>query len=146
MKVLLLADVKSHGKKGEIIEVNEGYARNFLIKKGFAQAATAGTINEVNQKRAAEERRIAAEQANARAIAEELKGKTFKVGARCGDGKMYGSITSQNIADALAAAGYDVDKKKIVLDAAIRELGIFEVEVKLYSGISQKIKIEVIKA
>lgn len=146
MKVILLQDVKAQGKKGELIEVNDGYARNFLIKKGLAKEATSTGINELKQQQAKLEKQRAEELAAAKEAAARLKDTVVEVAVKCGDGKMYGSVTTANIADGLAKIGIDVDKKKIVLKDAIRELGTFEVDVKLHQGVSATVKINVVKA
>lgn len=144
MKVLLLQDVKSVGKKGEIIEVNDGYARNFLIKKGLAQQATAGVINETNQKNAAIARQKQKEYESALATAKQLDGKTISIVIKFGDnGKSFGAVTSKEISLELAKLGYDVDKKKINLKDSIKTAGLFDVEVKVYANVSANIKVEV---
>lgn len=144
MKVILLQDVKGQGKKGEIKDVNEGYARNFLIKKGLAEEATPAKINDLNMKKSAAEFHRAEEIKATRAMAKEINGKNFTVKIKAGqNGKVFGSVTGANVADALQAAGYQVDKKKVVLAAPIKNLGEYEVELKLMEGISAKIKITV---
>ena len=123
MKVILLQDVKGQGKKGEVVEVNEGYARNFLIKKGFAEAATANKLNDLTQKKAAADYHKAEEVKATKALAEEIKGKSFTVKIKAGqNGKVFGSVTGANVSDALQSAGYTVDKKKIVLPQPIKTL------------------------
>ena len=145
MKVVLLQDVKGPGKKGEIVEVNEGYARNFLIKKGMAEAATASKINDINQKKAAADYHKAEEIKATQALAKEIYGKLFTVKIKAGqNGKVFGSVTAANISDALQEAGYTVDKKKIVLSQPIKILGEYEIELKLMEGISSKIKINIV--
>ena len=145
MKVVLLQDVKGQGKKGEIVEVNEGYARNFLIKKGMAEAATASKINDINQKKAAADYHKAEEIKATQALAKEIYGKLFTVKIKAGqNGKVFGSVTASNISDALQEAGYTVDKKKIVLTQPIKILGEYEIDLKLMEGISSKIKINVV--
>lgn len=145
MKVVLLQDVKGQGKKGEIVEVNEGYARNFLIKKGFAEAATASKINDINQKKAAADYHKAEEIKAMQALAKEINGKLFTVKIKAGlKGKVFGSVTGANISDALQEAGYSVDKKKIVLPQPIKLVGEYDIELKLMEGISSKIKINVV--
>lgn len=144
MKVILLQDVKGQGKKGEVIEVNEGYARNFLIKKGLAEAATASKLNDINQKKAAADYHHAEEVKATRELAKEISGKTFTVRIKAGQGgKVFGSVTGANISDAMSSAGYDVDKRKIALDAPIKNLGVYDVNLKLMEGISSKIKVTV---
>ncbi len=146
MKVLLLQDVKAHGKKGDIIEVSDGYAKNFLIKKKMAIQATNQVINETNQKKASELRKLEIEKQEAIKLAERLNGNTIIVEIACGDnGKMFGSVTAKEISDALLKSGYDIDKKKINLKEPIKTLGIFSVEVKVYANVTSTIKINVVK-
>ncbi len=144
MKVLLLQDVKSHGRKDEIVEVNDGYARNFLIKKGLAVEATSKVSNEYAQRKAQEEKRKAEERAEAIELAKRLEGKEFSVSIRCGDnGKLFGAVTAKEISDALAAEGYAVDKKKIALKESVKLVGKYKVDLKIYSGVSTYIYVTV---
>lgn len=144
MKVILLQDVKGQGKKGEVVDVNEGYARNFLIKKRLAEIATASKLNDLTQKKAAADYHKAEEVKATKALAAEIKGKSIIVKIKAGqNGKVFGSVTGANIADALQAAGYDVDKKKVVLPQPIKTLGTYDVELKLMEGISSKIAVVV---
>ena len=144
MQVILLQDVKGQGKKGDLVDVNEGYARNFLIKKGFAEVATPNKINDLKQKRAAADFHKQEEIKAMRALAAELKGKTFTLKIKVGQGgKVFGSVTGATIAEAMTAAGYDVDKKKIVLESPIKAVGVYDVDIKLLEGISTKIKVQV---
>lgn len=146
MQVILLQDVKGQGKKGELVEVNEGYARNFLIKKGMAEAATANKINDLKQKKAAADYHKQQEIKAMQELAAELKGKSVEVPIKAGQGgKVFGSVTAANISDALKAAGYDVDKKKVVLSAPIKSMGVYDVDLKLLEGISAKIKVNVVE-
>ena len=145
MQVILLQDVKGQGKKGELIDVNEGYARNFLVKKGFAEVATPAKINDLKQKKAAADYHKQEEVKAMHALASELKGKTFTVRIKVGQGgKVFGSVTGANISEALSAAGYDVDKKKIVLKDPIKNVGEYPVEIRLMEGVSAKITVSVI--
>lgn len=142
MQVILLQDVKGQGKKGQVIEVNEGYARNFLIKKGFAEVATASKLNDLKQKQAAADYHKSEQIKAMQALAEQLRGKKFELAIKVGQGgKVFGSITSANVSDALKSAGYDVDKKKILLEQPIKSVGEYDVNVKLLEGISTKIKV-----
>lgn len=147
MKVILLKDVKGQGNKNDIIEVNDGYARNFLIKKGLAIEATATAVNEVNQKKASDARRKMIEEQEARELAKKLNGMTVTVGVRCGEsGKVFGSVTPKEIAEEFERQGYSIDKKKIVLKDTIKNVGLYEAEIKVYANISTKVKIEVINS
>ena len=145
MKVILLQDVKGQGKKGEVVDVNEGYARNFLVKKGLAEIATASKLNDISQKKYAADFHKAEEIKATKALAEELKDKAFTVKIKAGQGgKVFGSVTGANISEAMQTAGYTVDKKKIVLSQPIKNVGEYDVDLKLMEGISTKIKVTVI--
>lgn len=145
MKVILLADVKGSGKKGEIVEVNDGYARNFLFRKKLAQEGTAANLNAATQKQNAELARIAQEKAEAQAVGKKLSGFVVVVKAKCGadNGKMFGSVTAQEVSDALKEQGFDIDKKKIVMKESIRDFGKYTLTVKLYPEISAEFVIDV---
>lgn len=145
MKVLLLQDVKAQGKKDEIIEVNDGFGRNFLIKKGFAVEATPKVLNEYKLRKQKEEADRQKELAAARETAEKLRGAVVTVKVKCGEnGKLFGAVTAKEISDSLAAMGYAVDKKKIVLKEPVRLVGKYEVEIKLCSGVSANVFISVV--
>lgn len=144
MKVILLQDVKALGKKGDVVEVNDGYARNFLIPKKLVMEGTKNALNERNQKMANEAKRLAEEKAAALALCKELNGQEVKVPVKCNGGKMYGSVTTQDVASALARLGYTVDKKKITLSETIKTLGIFTADVWCYKETVAKIKINVV--
>lgn len=146
MKVILNADVKPHGKKGDVVNVSDGYARNFLFPRKLAVEATVSALDDVRKKEEARVKREAAERKAAAELADKLNKATVTVKVRCGDGdRLYGSVTSAEIAVALKDNGYDVDKRKIVLKDNIRNLGSYSVEVKVYAGISSKVAINVIK-
>lgn len=145
MKVLLLQDVKGQGKKGEIINVSDGYANNFLLKKGLAKVATADTLNAVAIHDQAVAKQRAQEKADAEAFAKRLKGQVVKIVADKGaqGGKLYGSITGKEIAEGLVKMGFAVDKKQIVLKDAIRAVGTYPVTVKVYAEISVSVTVVV---
>lgn len=145
MKVILLADVKGTGKKQEIVNVSDGYARNFLFPKKLAMEATPGAAKEIERKQAAERQREMERRAAAEKKAASLRGKVITVLAKCGaQGRLYGSVTGQEIADALRAQhGVEVDKRKIDLAEPIRTVGETEVLVKLYPEISAKMTVRV---
>ena len=143
MKVILLADVKGSGKKGDVVEVADGYGKNFLIKKGLAKAATASNVHEAAQKKASQEFHRAEEIKATKALAADLDGKTVTVKIKVSEnGKVFGSVTSLHVAEALAAMGYDIDKKKIKMDA-LKALGSVPAEVRFMEGISAKITVVV---
>ena len=139
MKVILTADVKGTGKKGDVVEVADGYGRNFLVKKGLAKVATASNVHDAAQKKAAQEFHKAEEVKALKALAAELEGKSVTVKIKAGEnGKVFGSVTTAHVAAALAAAGYDIDKKKIKADS-VKTLGTFPAEVRLMENVSAKI-------
>lgn len=144
MKVILTQDVRPHGKKGDVINVSDGFATNFLIKKGLAISANAGNLA-VNQKqKAAEEKARAEARAEAKVLAQKLGGVEVRISATVGkSGQLFGSITNKEIAEVLESQGFDVDKKKIALDAPIKAQGVYFVQVKLYPEISAKLKVVV---
>lgn len=142
MKVVLLQDVKSQGKKNEIIEVSDSYARNFLIKKNLAQQVTPQVLNELNQKKQAYELKVKKEIEQARNLAKELEKEEFVIIAKIGDnGKLFGSITVKEIEQAIIKKGFNIEKKQINLKESIKTVGQFIIELKLYQGVNCKIKI-----
>ncbi len=145
MKVLLKQDVKTLGKKDTVVDVNDGYARNFLIPKGLAAEATTAIVNEVKAKQGAEKHRKDNELTDAKALAAKLAVLEVSVTSKAGaNGKLFGSITAKDIADRLKAQhGIALDKRMLVLPDAIKTLGLSEVEVKLYPGVSSKLKVRV---
>ncbi len=144
MKVILLQDVKGTGKKNDIIEVSDGYARNCLFKKKLAKEATSTEINALNGQRKAEEFHKAEEVKRLKELAASMKGKEIECFVKCGEnGKVFGSITSKEIADKLAENGFEIDKKKIILKDAIKNVGIYPVEIKLLPDVSAKINVKV---
>ena len=144
MKVILKADVKGSGKKGDIIEVSDGYAKNFLIKKGLADIATACGINEVNQKKAAQAFHKAEEIKAMKDLAAKLNGQSVDVGIKVGEnGKVFGSVGAANVAAALAKKGFDIDKKIIRMDT-VKTLGSLSVEIRLMENVTAKITVNVV--
>jgi large subunit ribosomal protein L9 len=141
MKVVLLQDVKGSGKKGQLLEVSDGYARNFLLPRKLAREASAQVMNELKNAEDAKAWRIQKETDDAKASAEKISGKTIRLFAKAGQGgKLFGSITSKEISDEIKNAfGIDADKRKVVLDGDIKAFGTFECEIKLYAGVSAKI-------
>lgn len=145
MKVILKQDVKNLGKKNEIKEVNDGYARNFLIPRNLAMEATAASLNEAQAKEKAEKHRKDNELSDAKKLAEKLAELTVVVKSKASDtGRLFGSITAKDIADALKAQHkHDIDKRKFVMEDPIKTLGTVELDVKLYAGVSCKLKVRV---
>lgn len=145
MKVILTKDVKSQGKKGDLINVSDGYATNFLIPKGLAMPATKQTLNELEGKKGAEQYRKNLEEQKAHNMADRLKEIKVSLKAKAGkEGKLFGSITSKDVAEALKSQfNITVDKRKIDLPDGIKTCGIREVNVTLYPKIVGTFKVEV---
>ena len=141
MKVILKQDVKGLGKEEDMVNVSDGYARNYLFPRGLAAEANAGNINIMNTKKKAEKTKKDRELAQARELAEKLGNITVVIKTKSGEnGKLFGSITSKDIADGLKSGhNIDIDKKKIVLPDPIKNLGTTQVEVKLYPEVSARI-------
>lgn len=140
MKVVLLADVKGSGKKGELVNVSDGYARNFLFPKKLAKEANAQAMNELKNAEEAKAYKIKTETEAAQKAAAILEGKTVKMTAKAGQGgRLFGSVTAKEIAEALKEQfKVDIDKRKIVVDGDIKAFGSYVCEIKLYAGISAK--------
>ena len=145
MKVILLKDVKGQGKKDDVIEVSDGYARNFLLKNGLAKEATATNLNSVNIAKKAEEHRKAVEKAEAMELAKKISAVSVVVKIKVGEtGKLFGALNTQAIADALKAQhNIDIDKKKIVLADPIKSIGVYSVTIKPYAEVSAKLQVTV---
>ena len=148
MKVILLQDVKSLGKKGEIVTVNEGYARNFLLKKKLGVEATAHNKNELKLQKQHEEKVAQEKLDEAKAFAEELKEKSITVSIKTGSGgRSFGSVSTKELAAAAKEQlGYELDKKKMVLDVPIKSPGIFTLPIKLHPKVTGELKVVVKEA
>ena len=147
MKVILLQDVKGKGKKGQMIEVSDGYARNFMLPKKMAIEATADAINTMKMNDKATQERIAREKAEALAISKKLREMTLTVTAKGGGaGRLFGSVTNQEIADALAKQGIKLDKRKIVIADPIKAVGTYTVTCKLGYEISAPLTVKIEEA
>ena len=147
MKVILLQDVKGKGKKGQILEVSDGYARNFMLPKKMAIEATADAINTVKMTDKATQERIAREKAEALATSKKLREMTVTVTAKGGgNGRLFGSVTNQEIADALAKTGIKLDKRKIVINDTIKNVGTYTVTCKLGYEITAPLTVKIEEA
>ena len=145
MKVILLKDVKGSGKAGDIIEAKDGFAQNFLIKKGLAKPADAQAINENKQQKASQEfHRQETLKAN-KALREKIDGTEITVQVKSGaNGKFFGSVTNKEIADKLYELGFDIDKKKIILQANVKTAGKYPVTIKISPEETAKITVNII--
>ncbi len=148
MKVILQADVKGQGKKGQLINVSDGYARNFLFPKKLAVEASTDNLNVMKQKQAAEEARIARERAAAQELSEKLKSCMVVISAKAGTGgRLFGSVTTSEVSEALKAQfNIEIDRHKIVMNENIKAFGMYELRAKLYNDISGTIFVTVKEA
>lgn len=145
MKVILLQDVKALGKKGEIVEVSEGYARNMLLKKGIGKEATGQNMNDLKLQKANAEKVARETLEAAQALGKEMEGKSIQIAVKTGEGgRVFGSVSSKEIAEEIKKQlGYDVDKKKVLLDTPIKQLGVTSVGVKLHAKVTAEVKVHV---
>lgn len=144
MEVILLKDVKGQGKKGDIVKVSNGYARNFLIPKGLAVEATEGGKKKVEEIKAAQKRKEQQQRNKAKKLCEKLSGLKVILKVKAGEkGKLFGSITGKDIAEGLEKQhGIKIDKKKIILDEPIKNIGVYKVPIKIYPEISAELEVE----
>lgn len=145
MKVILLQDVKALGKKGDLVNASDGYARNFLLPKNLAREANAQAMNEYRNAENSKNFKIATEKKQDKA---QLEGKTFEMKAKAGQGgKLFGSITAKQVAEEIKKQyNINIDKRKVVLESDIKEFGSYKADVKLYSGIVANITVKVSEA
>lgn len=140
MKVILLQDVKGTGKKDDIVNVSDGYARNYLLPHKLAVEASAAAMNDIKNRERAKEHRLAEERKAAEELAKKLSGITVKMYAKAGSsGKLFGAITAKEVAEAISAvAGTEIDKRKVSV-GDIKTFGTYECEAKLYTGVAAKL-------
>jgi large subunit ribosomal protein L9 len=146
MKVLLKQDVPKIGKKGQILEVKEGYARNFLIPGGMAVEASGGAMKQIEEEKKASDRHKAKEKEEAQGLAKKIEELSILLKHKAGDeGRLFGSITSAEVAEALKQKSFNIDKKKIVLEEPIRLVGDYEVKIKLHPEVAAHLNVRVEK-
>lgn len=147
MKIVLLQDVKDLGKKGELVNASDGYARNFLFPRKLAVEATTGKLKEIEDKKSAEKNRKEKELSAAKELADKLSKLEISFKTKAGEnGKLFGSITGKDVAEVIKAQHkIDVDKKKVVLHEVIKALGTYQVEIKIYPEVSAKINVKVVE-
>ena len=145
MKVILLQDVKPHGKKGDVVEINDGYARNFILPKKLGVEANSANMNDLKLQKANQEKVAAEQLAEAKELAEKIEKIKVKMTIKTGEGgRTFGSITAKEIAEALKAQhGIDIDKKKISMRDAIKNIGEFSVVIKLHTKVSATLSVNV---
>ena len=143
MKVILNKDVKGTGKAGDVVTVSDGYAMNMLIPRGLATEATQSNIRQLEKQKAIAAEKKAEEKAAAQELAEKLNKASIKMKIKAGEGgRIFGSITSKDIADAInMQLGMDIDRKKVKLDAPIKQVGQTDVDMRLYQDVNAKIKV-----
>ncbi|MFV9568765.1 50S ribosomal protein L9 [Thermoanaerobacter mathranii] len=145
MKVILVKDVKNIGKAGEIVNVSDGYGRNYLLPRGLAIEATESNIKVLNEKKKAEEKKRQQELEEAKKLAQDLSNISLVLKVKAGEnGKLFGSVTSKDVEKALKEKGFDIDKKKISFDESIKTTGTYYVDIKLYQGVTAKVKVDVV--
>ncbi|MCQ2408693.1 MAG: 50S ribosomal protein L9 [Oscillospiraceae bacterium] len=146
MKVILLQDVKGTGKKGEIKNVSDGFARNFLIGKGLAAEATNANLNKLEGQKASAQHKVDVAVAEAKEYAAKLEGKKVIIRAKAGQGgRLFGAVTPGNVADVLKEQfGFELDKRKITVNGEMKNEGDYSAEAKFYSGISAKFTVSVV--
>ncbi|KAF6575553.1 50S ribosomal protein L9 [Paenibacillus sp. SEL3] len=146
MKVIFIKDMKGQGKKGQIKEVSDGYAANFLLPRGVARPATEGNMKTLENQNAAEEKRKQEEKEEAQALGKKLEETEVQLKAKAGEGgRLFGAITSKQIAEAVAKTGIKLDKRKIELEEPIRTLGVTQMTVKLHPEVKATLKVQVIE-
>ena len=144
MKVILLSDVKGLGKANDVVDVNDGYARNFLLKKKLAKESTASNLNEVKLKKGAQAEHERRALEAAKNLASDLGGKSFTLKVKAGEGgKLYGAVTSADVSEELKKNGYSIEKKQVVINTAIKSIGTTGVRIKLHPQVSCEININV---
>lgn len=146
MKVILQADVAGLGKRGDVVEVSEGYARNYLLPRRLAQEASAGALRAVRHLAEEKQRKAEREREQARRQAARIEGRLVTIRARAGEGgKLFGSVTARDVADAIGAQfGFQVDRRKVLLDEPIRVVGTYPVRVRLHPGVDATVQVRVI--
>jgi large subunit ribosomal protein L9 len=146
MEVILRQDVSKVGHRGDLVKVADGFARNFLLPRKLAVAASDGNRKMIEQEKGAAVRREATERGDAEKLSQMLTGVTVSVSRKAGEGdQLFGSVTGMDVADALAAKGFQIDRRKIQLDEPLKHLGEFDVPVKLHKDVTAQVKVQVVK-
>lgn len=145
MKVILLKDVKKVGKEGDVVNVNDGYGRNFLLPKGLAEEATSTNLKILNKEKAEKAAKTASDKKSAEEVAKKMAENTVTLSAKAGEGgRLFGAITSMDIAAAInAQLDLEIDKKKINVDGPIKNLGSYDIEIKLFPGVIGKATVKI---
>ncbi len=145
MKVILKSDVERLGRMGDLVEVKAGYARNFLLPQSLAALATHKNVKMLAHEKRIIDAKIKKERLSAEDVAQKIAALSLSIPAQVGEeGKLFGSVVSKDIADAMLAAGMEIDKRKILLDKPIKALGVFQIPVKIHHDVSASVKVEVV--
>jgi len=146
MKIILKEDYENLGKVGEVIEVKAGFARNYLIPKQVALQATPQNLRVIEQEKARDKIKLSKDKRDAELLAKQLKEGSLTANVQVGEeDKIFGAVTSQNISELLSSKGFEIDKRKILLEEPLKALGVFEVPIKLHTEVEAKIKVWVVK-
>ena len=146
MKIILKEDFENLGKVGEVVEVKDGFARNYLIPKQVALQATQQNLKIIDQEKARNKIKLSKDKRDAELLAEQLKEVSLTANVQVGEeDKLFGAVTSQNISELLSSKGFEIDKRKIQLEEPLKALGVFEVPIKLHTEVEAKIKVWVVK-
>lgn len=146
MKIILKQDFENLGKIGDVVEVKDGFARNYLIPRNFALQASPQNLKVIEQEKSRQAVKLSKDKQEAELLAEQLKSVSLTANVQAGEeDKVFGAVTSQNIAELLAAKGFEIDRRKIHLDDPLKALGVYEVPIKLHSEVEAKIKVWVVK-
>ena len=146
MKIILRKEIDKLGKAGEIVEAKNGYARNYLIPRGFAVPATPSNMKIYEQEKQAEQRKLQKEIEEAQALANQLNKVSITATIQVGEeDKVFGAVTNQTIADLLKEKDFDIDRKKIILDEPLKALGVYEVPIKLHSEVEAQVKVCIVR-
>jgi large subunit ribosomal protein L9 len=144
VKIILRKDVAALGDAGDVVAVKNGYANNYLIPQGMAKRATEGTLKALETEKKQQAKKIEQQRKNARDLAQKIEQMTLKVYAKAGEsGKLFGTVTSADIAEALSAQGVEIDRRKITLEAPVKLLGKYEADAKLFMDVTVKVNFEV---
>ena len=144
MKLILLKDVKGLGKANDVVDVNDGYGRNFLMKKGLAKESTAANLNEVKLKKGAQAEHERRALEAAKEMSAKLGDKSFTLKMKAGEGgKLYGAVTNQDVSEALKKEGFEIEKKQVVINTPMKSVGTFGVRIKLHPQVSCEVNIVV---
>ena len=145
MKVILIQDVKSLGKINDIVEVQDGYARNFLFRQNMALEATPANLNTAKTKKSSESAKVTRERDQAVKVGEKIKDQTLTLAVKCGEGgRLYGAVTTMDVAEMLEKQGFQVDKRNISLPALVKTLGLYDADIRLHHDVTVRFHLNIV--